>query len=150
MQYSWASHVAFPDIKYILGMNIVFTRWIRFQQECYHTAENFRGRKLLRISRFCGYTQKFSPRNLGRGIVWHSKSDQSTKVFSTKNVFFTNSRKFSPSKVSRYTVYDSVVYCLTRSQKSLGFEFQMVLNFYVDLFLTLLPVVLLVSTCYSN
>ena len=27
-----------------------------------------------------------------------------TKVFFTKIIFFTNSRKFSPSKVSRYTV----------------------------------------------
>ena len=38
-------------------------------------AKNFRGRKLSRISQFCGYT-----------------------------VFFTNSRKFFPSKVYRYTV----------------------------------------------
>ena len=35
-------------------------------------------------------------------LAWQSK--QSTKVFSMKIVSFTNSRKFSPSKVSRYTV----------------------------------------------
>ena len=37
-------------------------------------------------------------------IFWCSKSEQSAKVFSAKIVFFTNSRKFSPLKVSRYTV----------------------------------------------
>ena len=36
----------------------------------------------------------------GHGILWLSKSEQSAKI-----VFFTNSWKFSPSKVSRYTVY---------------------------------------------
>ena len=38
------------------------------------------------------------------GVFRHSKSEQSVKVFSTKIVFFTNSRKFSPSKVYRYMV----------------------------------------------
>ena len=50
----------------------------------YRIAENFWGRKLSRISWFCGYTQKFSPWNVGRGIFWHGKSEQSVKVFSTK------------------------------------------------------------------
>ena len=39
-----------------------------------------------------------------RGVLWRSKSEQSAKVVFAKIVFFTNSRKFSPSKVSRYTV----------------------------------------------
>ena len=65
---------------------------------------NFQGRKLSRILRFCGYSRKFSPRNLGHEILWCGKSEQSAKVFSAKIVFFTNSQKFSPSKVSRYTV----------------------------------------------
>ena len=34
----------------------------------YRIAENFQGRKLSRISRFCGYLRKFSLRNLG---AWH-------------------------------------------------------------------------------
>ena len=42
-----------------------------------------------------------------------SKSKQSTKVFSVKFVFFTNSRKFSPSKVSRYKVYGKVYFAVT-------------------------------------
>ena len=42
----------------------------------------------------------------GGGVFWCGKSEQSMKVFSTKIVFFTNSRKFSPLKVSRYTVLD--------------------------------------------
>ena len=41
----------------------------------------------------------------GHGILWCSKSEQSTKVFSANIIFFTNSWKFSPSKVSCYTVY---------------------------------------------
>ena len=35
------------------------------------------------------------------GVVWHSKNEQSTKI-----VFFTNSQKFSPSKVSCYAVME--------------------------------------------
>jgi len=38
------------------------------------------------------------------GIPWRGKSEQSAKVFSAKIVFFTNPRKFSPSKVSCYMV----------------------------------------------
>ena len=52
----------------------------------YHIAENFRGRKLSRILRFCGYTRKFFSRNLGRGVLWCCKSKQSAKVFSVKIV----------------------------------------------------------------
>ena len=54
-----------------------------------------------------GYTCKFSPQNLGRGVLWCDKSEQSPKVFSMKMSFFTNLRKFSPSRVSRYTVISS-------------------------------------------
>ena len=37
-------------------------------------------------------------------FFWCGKSEQATKVFSTKIIFFTNSHKFSPSKVFLYTV----------------------------------------------
>ena len=47
---------------------------------------------------------------LGHGILWCGKSEQSAKVFTAKIIFFTNSRKFSPLKVSRYMV--AVVFCL--------------------------------------
>ena len=67
----------------------------------YHIARNFRGRKLSRILQFCGYSCEI----WGRGVLWCSKTKQSTKVFSAKIIYFTNSRKFSPLKVSRYTVY---------------------------------------------
>ena len=67
-----------------------------------------RGRKLSKILRFCGYTRMFSPQNLVRGILWHGKSEQSAKVFSAKIVFFTNPRKFSPSK--SFPLY-SIVQC---------------------------------------
>ena len=38
--------------------------------------------------------------------AWHPLAWQSVKVFSVKIVFFTNSQKFSPSKVSRYAVVE--------------------------------------------
>ena len=40
----------------------------------------------------------------GGVALWCCKSKQSAKVFSMKIIFFTNLRKFSLSKVSRYTV----------------------------------------------
>ena len=58
--------------------------------------------KLSQILQFYGYSRKFSPQNLG---VWHMLVRQKgaiLKVFSTKIVFFTNSRKFS-----RYTVWET-------------------------------------------
>jgi len=65
----------------------------------YHIAENIRGRKLLRISWFCGYTQNFSLRNLGRGILrCCKKSEQSAKVFSAKIVFSPIRESFLPRK----------------------------------------------------
>ena len=48
--------------------------------------------KLSRISRFCGYSRKFSSEIWRRGTVV-STSEQSGKVFSTKIVFSTNSRE---------------------------------------------------------
>ena len=74
----------------------------RFGQYC--TVGNFRGRKLLQISQFCGYLWKFSPQNFGRCFLWCGKSEQAAKVLSTKIIFFSNLHKFSPSKVSLYTV----------------------------------------------
>ena len=43
----------------------------------------------------------FSAKIWERGVLWHSKSAQSAKVFSAKIIFFTNLQKFSPPKVSR-------------------------------------------------
>ena len=62
--------------------------------------------KLSRISRFCGYTQKFSPRNLGRGVLWRCKSEQSAKVFSTKIKFSSIRESFS---LESFPLYDSVL-----------------------------------------
>ena len=78
----------------------------------YHTAENFRGRKLLRISRFCGYLPKFSPWNLGRGVLWHGTSEQSAKVFSAKIIFFHQFAKvFSLKSFRLYGI--NVIYMCT-------------------------------------
>ena len=71
----------------------------------YRIAGNFRGRKLLQILRFCSYSQKFSPANWRAWHIFGSTSKQSTKVFSTKIVFFTNSWKFSLTTM-RY------IYCI--------------------------------------
>ena len=69
--------------------------------------------KLLREKTFanfavCGYSWKFSLWNLGRGILWRGTSKQSVEAFPMKIVFFTNSRKFSLSKVSRYKIHELV------------------------------------------
>ena len=64
----------------------------------------FWGRKLSQI---CGYLQKFSQQNLG---LWHSLAQHIWEIcesFSMKIVFFTNLWKFSPLKVSNYTVHHS-------------------------------------------
>ena len=53
----------------------------------------------MQISRFCGYSRKFSPRSLGAWHpLWCGTSKQPVKVFSAKTVLFTNSRKFSLRK----------------------------------------------------
>ena len=77
---------------------------MHFCQINFRIAGNFRGRKLLQISRVCGYLWKFSLWNLRAWRPLAQQKRQSAKVFSAKIVFFTNSRKFSPSKVSHYTV----------------------------------------------
>ena len=65
----------------------------------YYIAGNFRGRKL---SRFVAICVSFLCEIWRCGVLWYGKSEQSAKIFSVKIVFFTNSRKFAPSKVSRY------------------------------------------------
>ena len=67
-------------------------------------AANFRGRRLSRISWFCGYSRKFSPWNLGvwYPLAWHEWAIR-------KNRIFTNSQKFSPLKVSCYMVVIIVI-----------------------------------------
>ena len=61
---------------------------------CYCIVGNFQGRKLSQILRFCGY----SSQNLG---AWHALVQQKQAI--CKNFLCEN--EFSPSKVSRYTVY---------------------------------------------
>ena len=68
----------------------------------YRIVENFRGRKLLRILRFCGYLRKFSPQILGCGVIWHGKSKQSTNVF-----FSPIGKSFLPRKFSAIWYFGS-------------------------------------------
>ena len=70
----------------------------------YRIAGNYWGRKISQILWFCGYTQKFPPAKFG---AWHPLAWQKWAIhesFLCEIIFFTNSRKFSPSKVSCYTV----------------------------------------------
>ena len=62
---------------------------------------------------FCGCTQKFSLRNVGCGVLWCSKSEQSAKVFPMK--IFTNLQKFSPSKVSAIYMVQPTCSCKVSS-----------------------------------
>ena len=66
----------------------------------YHIAGNFQGRKLLWISRFCGYLRKFSPQNFWVWCLLVRQNKAIHEIFLRKNCIFHHSRKFSPSKVS--------------------------------------------------
>ena len=54
-----------------------------------------RGRKLLQILRFYSYSRRISSQNLGRGILWCSKSKQSAKVFSLESFCYIVNASFS-------------------------------------------------------
>ena len=75
-------------------VNLHTTQWETFEGENFHN--------------FCGFVaihESFLYEIWGRGVLWRGKTEQSTKVFLAKVVYFTNLRKFTPLKVSRYTVY---------------------------------------------
>ena len=44
-------------------------------------SSKFSREKLLRILRFCGYSQKFSLRNLGDGVLWQKRAIHKNNVF---------------------------------------------------------------------
>ena len=69
----------------------------------YRIVGNFWGRKLSRILQFCGCLRKFSPWNLGAWYPLVAPVGNLRKFYPRKS-FSTNSWKFSPTKVSRYTV----------------------------------------------
>ena len=68
-------------------------------QYWYCIAENFR-----EFHGFVGICESFLCEICWHGIRWRDKREQSANVFSTKIIFFTNSPKFSPLRVSRYTL----------------------------------------------
>ena len=61
----------------------------------------FRGRKLSGLWQFCGYSQKFSPQNLGVWHLWCCKSKQSAYV-SCYTVYLA-----CLSVVTKYVSYDT-------------------------------------------
>ena len=66
--------------------------------------ENFWGRKLSLIPRFCSYPEKFSPWNLGTQCPLVAQASNPQK-FSLGKSFFTNSQKSSSSKVSCFFLH---------------------------------------------
>ena len=92
----------------------------------YCIVENFRGGKLPRISQFCGCTRKFSPQNLGHGVLWRGKSEQSVKVFSAKIVFSPICETFL------LRMFTAIWYTLQCSLTSLGFRLATISKHYHD------------------
>ena len=70
--------------------------------------KTFEGENSCEFCSFMAIYESFLHKVWGHGILWNGKSKQSAKVFSVKIVLFTNSQKFSPLKVSRYTVLGTV------------------------------------------
>ena len=95
-----------PDL-----LHYILEGWLHWELKCwsnvtrvgslYHIVGNFKGWKL---SWFCGYSWKFSLRNLWVRclLAWHEWAIRES--FLCENCIFTNLRQFSPSKVFRYTV----------------------------------------------
>ena len=65
----------------------------------YHIAGNFQGENFSEFHGFVAIYESFLHKIWGVAY-FGGKMEQSAKVFSAKIVFFTNSRKFSPLKVS--------------------------------------------------
>ena len=93
------SHVTYSKeyVFYELCTAARLTHWLP-----YRIVGNFWGRKLSRILRFCGYS--FSPQNLGRGVLWHSKASNPRKFSPRKSYFSPIPESFLPRKfpVIRY------------------------------------------------
>ena len=71
----------------------------------YRIAEKLlRGENFSEFRSFVAIRESFLCEIWGHGVLWHSMSEQSTKVFSEKIVFSPICTSFSPLKVSRYTV----------------------------------------------
>ena len=94
-------------------LSVLIQTVIRCQKLFRHVTHNIPySRKLLRenstFANFavCGYSRKFSSRNLGGGgVLWHGKSKKFAIVFFTKIVFFTNSQSFLPRKFPAIQYY---------------------------------------------
>ena len=94
----------FDDIYTILHycLHCAFTwRNIKLVHSQYRIAGNFRGRKLSRISRFCGNPRMFYPRNVSqpRAPQYNAtRTVQIAKVFSAKSYFSLIRESFIPRK----------------------------------------------------
>ena len=95
----------------LLGVKIFSASRKCFPSSClgkqglrYYLRITFEGENFREFRGFVAIRESFLREIWGCVVLWRGTSEQSAKVFSTKIVFFTNSRKFSPSKVSRCTV----------------------------------------------
>ena len=66
--------------------------------------KTFKGENFCEFRSFVAVHKSFLHKIWERGVLWRGTSEQSMKVFPAKIVIFTNLRKFSLLKVSRYTV----------------------------------------------
>ena len=72
----------------------------------YCTVGTFEGENFHEFRSFVAIRESFLREIWERGVLWHSKSEQSTKVFSAKIGFL--SRKFSTIHDMSYVVIDDV------------------------------------------
>ena len=72
----------------------------------YHTVGTFEGENFYEFRSFVAIRKSFLHKIWERGVLWHSKSEQSVKVFSAKIVLITSflSRKFPAIHNMSYVV----------------------------------------------
>ena len=64
-------------------------------------------RKLSQILLFCGYSLKFSPQNLGYGVLWYGKSDNLRKFSLRKSDFHQFAKVIS---IETFPLYSTCLY----------------------------------------
>ena len=83
---------------------VFFTNSRNFSHFSLRVLFSAKGENFCEFRCFVAICKSFLCENWGCRILWHGKSEQSVKVLSLKIIFFTNSRKFFPSKLSCYMV----------------------------------------------
>ena len=80
--------------------------------------ETFEGENFCEFRSFVTIRESLLHEIWGRGILWCAARVSNPRKFSPqKSYFFTNLRKFSPLKVSRYTVDLCCIFCVVSVQQ---------------------------------